>query len=122
MAYRQDDMVIQNLNNNKKRKLQNEIPINKFRVEDLANEILYEIFDYLDMYYLKYFIINCYFPSNLLNNLLSCLPQLSHLSINSLVKSYCSAMLIKVKKMIKEFFYYLQNLRLTTLYDEAYLK
>ncbi|CAF4904512.1 unnamed protein product, partial [Rotaria sp. Silwood1] len=95
MAYRQDDMVIQNLNNNKKRKLQNEIPINKFRLEDLAHEILYEIFDYLDMYHLKYFIINGYFPSNLLNNLLCCLPQLSHLSIKSLVKSYYSAMLIK---------------------------
>ncbi|CAF4438126.1 unnamed protein product [Rotaria sp. Silwood2] len=296
----QDDMIVQKSNNNKKQKLQNEIPINRYCFEDLANEILFEIFDYLDMYHiykgffnlnerfktlvininslikinistmsksnfedyyknillpnkhrinlirssnlfivniifsqprmilkfirleilildninlkyfnkiveylnclpkfhsltisigdyiqslyllfmnifrlskliyckikykiksdqqflsvyltkydrspLKYFIIDGRFPFNSLNNLLCCLPQIRHLSINSLVKFHYSQMnelssiqlkylkyislkfdyinFDKVEKIIKDFFYYVQILRLTTFYDESYL-
>ncbi|CAF1452622.1 unnamed protein product [Rotaria sordida] len=50
---RQKNDMVQVSNSNKKQKLENEITIinsNKYCLEELANEILYEIFEYLDGY------------------------------------------------------------------------
>ncbi|CAF1475450.1 unnamed protein product, partial [Rotaria sp. Silwood1] len=51
----QDNNLVQILNSNKKRKLDNQISVktinsNEFLLEDLPNEILYKIFEYLDSY------------------------------------------------------------------------
>ncbi|CAF4937477.1 unnamed protein product [Rotaria sp. Silwood1] len=89
-------------------------------------------------------IINGFFPFKSLYNLLCCLPKLHHLSINSLVQcrqyldieelspiklKYLKYVSLKfdcinfdnVEKILKEFFYYIQILRLTTKYDDDYL-
>ncbi|CAF4392067.1 unnamed protein product, partial [Rotaria sp. Silwood2] len=92
---------------------------------------------------IQYFIINGDFPFNSLNNLLSCLPQLHYLSIDSLVNchdtereelspielKYFKHVSLKLnyidfdrlKKIIKNFFHHVQILRLTTCSDEEYL-
>ncbi|CAF4254137.1 unnamed protein product [Rotaria magnacalcarata] len=93
---------------------------------------------------IQYLIINSRFPFKSLNNLLCYLPELRHLSINSLVhyqdyfeENEFSPMKLKylkyvspkfdcirfnkVEKILKEFLYYVQILRLTTRYDKAYL-
>ncbi|CAF2800615.1 unnamed protein product [Rotaria sp. Silwood2] len=88
-------------------------------------------------------IINGDFPLSLLHNLLSCLPQLQHLLINSIVNSnyiekeeffhiqlkYLKKLSLrlyyiqfdKFEKIIKKFFRSIEILRLTTFFDEAYL-
>ncbi|CAF4015521.1 unnamed protein product [Rotaria sp. Silwood1] len=67
-----DDMV-QVSNSNKKQKLENQITIinsNKYRLEDLANEILYEIFEYLDVYdiYKGFYNLNNRFQNLAINS------------------------------------------------------
>ncbi|CAF3675670.1 unnamed protein product [Rotaria sp. Silwood1] len=66
-----DDDNVQNSTNYKKQKLQNEITTidrNKFVVEDLANEIFYEIFEYLDVHdiYKGFFNLNRRFKNLLI--------------------------------------------------------
>ncbi|CAF3494983.1 unnamed protein product [Rotaria socialis] len=92
---------------------------------------------------IEYLIIDGRFPFESLNNLLSCLPRLRHLSISTLVKSgfeerrelpstklkylkYISLNLDYVRfdqfeKILKTFFHYVEILRIATLFDEAYL-
>ncbi|CAF0874418.1 unnamed protein product [Rotaria sordida] len=93
---------------------------------------------------IQYLIINGCFPFKSLNNLLCCLPKLRYLSINYLVHcrdyleredlspiklKYLKNVSLKfdcirfdkVEKILKNFFYYVQILRLTTRYDQAYL-
>ncbi|CAF1424667.1 unnamed protein product [Rotaria sordida] len=50
---RRDNKIVQISNSHKKRKLENQIPTmnsNKYCLEDLTNEILYEIFEYVNVY------------------------------------------------------------------------
>ncbi|CAF1412464.1 unnamed protein product [Rotaria magnacalcarata] len=92
---------------------------------------------------IEYLIIDGRFPFESLNNLLSCLPRLRHLSISTLVKSgfeerrelpstklkylkYISLNLDCVRfdqfeKILTTFFHYVEILRIATLFDEAYL-
>ncbi|CAM4835689.1 unnamed protein product [Rotaria magnacalcarata] len=94
---------------------------------------------------IQYFIINGQFPFSGLNNLLSCLPQLRHISIEAFVNSndtvktddlsYCiqlpylkyvscklnSIDFNKFEDIIKKYFNYVEILRLTTNSDETYL-
>ncbi|CAF0980559.1 unnamed protein product [Rotaria sordida] len=94
---------------------------------------------------IQYLIINGDFPFNSLNNLLSCLPELHHISIQSLVNSndniktgdlsyyihlrylkYVSFKLNsidfnKFENIIKQFFDYVEILHLTMNSDEKYL-
>ncbi|CAF1281594.1 unnamed protein product [Rotaria sordida] len=71
------NVVVDDYHSNKKRKLQNEMTtINtKFRsrFEDLANEILYEVFEYLDIYHVYdgFFNLNKRFQNLLMNSNLS---------------------------------------------------
>ncbi|CAF5083283.1 unnamed protein product [Rotaria sp. Silwood1] len=60
-------------NNHKKRKLKNQITtinLNKYHLEDLANEILYEIFEYLDVYdiYKGFYNLNKRFQTLAINS------------------------------------------------------
>ncbi|CAF4552830.1 unnamed protein product, partial [Rotaria sp. Silwood2] len=93
---------------------------------------------------IQYLIINGRFSCKSLNNLLCSLPKLHHLSIKSLVHSrgylaiedlspiqlkYLKYVSLKfdciyfdnIEKILKGFFHYVQILRLTIKYDEAYL-
>ncbi|CAF4622398.1 unnamed protein product, partial [Rotaria sp. Silwood2] len=56
-------------NNNKKQKIQNELIINKSCFENLANETIYEIFQYLDVYHIYegFFYLNQRFKSLVIN-------------------------------------------------------
>ncbi|CAF1155161.1 unnamed protein product [Rotaria sordida] len=69
----QDNDLVQILNSNKKRKLENQIKMinsNKYLLEDLANEILYEIFEYLDSYdiYKGFYNLNKRFQNLAINS------------------------------------------------------
>ncbi|CAF1958617.1 unnamed protein product [Rotaria magnacalcarata] len=115
---------------------------------DLMNKIDYEkLFRHyaIEFYSIQYFIINGQFPFSGLNNLLSCLPQLRHISIEAFVNSndtvktddlsYCiqlpylkyvscklnSIDFNKFEDIIKKYFNYVEILRLTTNSDETYL-
>ncbi|CAF1415359.1 unnamed protein product [Rotaria sordida] len=93
---------------------------------------------------IEYLIINGHLRFSALHNLLCCLPKLQHLSISYLDKFDCyeesnklSSIQLKYlkhvslklddvhfdefEKIIKEFFYHIQILRLTIVYDETYL-
>ncbi|CAF4167669.1 unnamed protein product, partial [Rotaria sordida] len=93
---------------------------------------------------IEYLIINGHLPFSALHNLLCCLPKLQHLSIHYLDKfdyyeesnklssiqlKYLKHVSLKLdhvhfdefEKIIKEFFYHIQILRLTIVYDETYL-
>ncbi|CAF3982612.1 unnamed protein product [Rotaria sordida] len=70
---RHDNNIIQISNSNKKQKLETQIITinsNKYRFEDLANEILYEIFDYLDVYdiYKGFYNLNNRFQNLAINS------------------------------------------------------
>ncbi|CAF1489037.1 unnamed protein product [Rotaria sordida] len=104
-------------------------------------------FDYFTNYAsspIEYLIINGRFQFSSFHNLLSCLPKLQHLSINSLVDDYyyqknkkLSPIQLKYlkyvslkldcvyfdefEKIIKEFFHHIQILHLTTVRGETYL-
>ncbi|CAF3666684.1 unnamed protein product [Rotaria sordida] len=70
---RQDNNIVQISNSNKKQKLESQIITinsNKYRFEDLANEILYEIFDYLDVYdiYKGFYNLNNRFQNLAINS------------------------------------------------------
>ncbi|CAF4165572.1 unnamed protein product, partial [Rotaria sordida] len=69
----QDNDLVQILNSNKKLKLENQIKMinsNKYLLEDLANEILYEIFEYLDSYdiYKGFYNLNKRFQNLAINS------------------------------------------------------
>ncbi|CAF4495990.1 unnamed protein product [Rotaria sp. Silwood2] len=70
---RQENDMVQISNSNKKQKLENQITTinsNKYCLEDLANEILYEIFEYLDVYdiYKGFYNLNKRFQNLAINS------------------------------------------------------
>ncbi|CAF1017781.1 unnamed protein product [Rotaria sp. Silwood1] len=70
---RQENDMVQISNSNKKQKLENQITTinsNKYCLEDLANEILYEIFEYLDVYdiYKGFYNLNNRFQNLAINS------------------------------------------------------
>ncbi|CAF4115220.1 unnamed protein product, partial [Rotaria sp. Silwood2] len=75
---------------------------------------------------IQYLIINGRFPFKSLNNLLCALTKLRHLSMNNLIHRQVyfqreNILPIQLKYIKYIFFYYVQILRLTTKYDEAFL-
>ncbi|CAF4341105.1 unnamed protein product, partial [Rotaria sordida] len=106
--------------------------------------LLFINFTNYDSSSIEYLIINGHLPFSALHNLLCCLPKLQHLSITYLYKhddyqernklssiqlKYLKHVSLKLdyvhfdefEKIIKEFFYHIQILRLTIVYDETYL-
>ncbi|CAF1522426.1 unnamed protein product, partial [Rotaria sordida] len=107
-------------------------------------QLLSTDFTYYDSSPIECLIINGRFPFSAFHNLLCCLPKLQHLSINCLCKhdgyqernklssiqlQYLKHVSLKFdyvrfdefEKIIKEFFYHIQILRLTIAGDETYL-
>ncbi|CAF4163292.1 unnamed protein product, partial [Rotaria sordida] len=107
-------------------------------------QLLFIDFTNYDSSPIEYLIINGHFSFSAFHNLLCCLPKLQHLSINYLVNydhyrkrnqlssiqlkylKHVSLILEEVhfdefEKIIKEFFYHIQILRLTIAWDGTYL-
>ncbi|CAF1333514.1 unnamed protein product [Rotaria sordida] len=104
---RQQNDIIQDNNNNKKQKLHNELSIinrNKTDFEYLPNEILYEIFDYLDIYhiYQGFFNLNQRFQNLFLNSNLSIQINIPIISKSNFDR-YHKDMIISNKHRIKFF-------------------
>ncbi|CAF4178641.1 unnamed protein product, partial [Rotaria sordida] len=107
-------------------------------------QLLFIDFTNYDSSPIEYLIINGRFSFSAFHNLLCCLPKLQHLSINYLYKhdgyqernklssiqlKYLKHVSLKLyyvhfdefEKIIKEFFYHIQILRLTIVWDGTYL-
>ncbi|CAF1285311.1 unnamed protein product, partial [Rotaria sordida] len=117
--------------------------INLIEYIQSPSTLFYHIFRLPKLKYpIEHFVINSRIRFDSFNNLLFCLPQLRRLSIDCLVKctftninshtnflehlKYVSLKLDyisfnQVEKIIKDFFHYIEVLRLTTKADESYL-